>query len=125
MSNYSFEYWLSLNGNRALDNTEHKISKIVFDITRYSEAEAVIDFGTRKVTELEAVNEVQNYLSQPITLDYYNIVKEVMEDSGIYSFEEFINRFKHRSELLGSAIFLEDVARSKSDPDKYFIVTGS
>jgi hypothetical protein len=65
--------------DRAYENTQKIVARIEFDISRYGEYQHCITFDP-KVTEQEAIIEVEKYLSEPITKEYFNKIRDDMFD---------------------------------------------
>lgn len=101
--------------DRSLSEREY-ISSIRFDISRYGKHQRKITFQ-QKVSEAVAINAVEEYLSESLTLDYYNIVKDDLFDE-----ETPWDEYEYRGDLLSSAIFLEELQRNGGEVT---IITGS
>lgn len=95
-----FKYTRSIK----INNKEKKIRTIVFPISRFGKYKMSITFE-EKVTELFAVKTVEEWLSKPLSEDYYNIVKDDLFHDNIEAYGENINRGR----LLGDCIFLEQI----------------
>jgi hypothetical protein len=124
MLDLKFGYWLLLNGGKQLNSEDKKISTIVFNITKYSGIKMSLYFKGDKVTELEAVCAVEKYLSESLTLDYYNIISEQMKKENINSFDEFMAKYSQRYQLLGNDVFLINIIPEIENPNTYFIING-
>lgn len=78
---------------------ERYISQITFDISTYGEIKETLKFGSLK-TELEAISEVEIYLSKAIDKTYFDIIKNDIPDIRL-TFEKFIERNnKYRGDVL-------------------------
>ena len=89
--------------NRQYDTTR-VLFMVTFAISEYGDYTHSIKFKM-PMTEKEAILEVEKYLSKPLTEDYYNLILDGLEDSGIGW--EFARKFyKCRGEVLGDNINL-------------------
>jgi len=94
-----------------IDNTEEKVKSVQFDLSRYGSVKKIIKFPT-PVTYQEAILAAEEYLSQPLTKEYYEIIKE--DTFHEHEWEEAKKWFKCRGDCLTDAKFLE-----RADLTKY------
>ncbi len=108
----SFQYTNSLD--RAYDNVSAVVRAVSFDISRYSEHSHTIQFDA-PVTEQAAIAAAEEYLSQQLTEDYFEQVRNDLfgEDNWKQTREVLRNRLI-RGALLRDAKFLES---AKLDAD--------
>lgn len=99
----SFRY-IIVNSNF---DSRRNVSKVIFNTSRYGKHQAVIEFG-EPVTEIEAVQEAEKWLSQPLTEDHFELVKD-----DLFTIRPVWEGYKYssRGTLLGSAIYLERIIR--------------
>lgn len=91
-----------------IDSRTKNISRIYFDISRYGKYNYYIDFD-HKVSELEAIKTVENFLSGKITKEYYDQIKDDLLNDDL-TFEELESHgYECRGDLLSSCTFLEDI----------------
>lgn len=97
----SFEYTKSCDYK-----PEEYIKSIKFNISRYGECSHTLYFESL-LTDEDAVKEVEEWLSAPITKEYFESVKDDLFDSDL-EFEDLEeNDFRCKGDLLTDAIFLE------------------
>ena len=82
---------------RPYDKKARCIGSVSFDIGRYGKYKCTITFDT-KVSECEAIEAAEEYLSEPVTRDYYAQIKDDLIDSR----EELNNGYTNRGALLGN-----------------------
>jgi hypothetical protein len=93
-------------GDEDYDNTKSCVKEVQFNISRYGKFKHRIVFDN-PVTVRQAVREVEWYLSQPLTQDYYEPM--VWDTFHEMSWEEASKSFKWRGDCLTSARYLEGI----------------
>eukprot|EP01092_Planopodium_desertum_P009910 TRINITY_DN4332_c0_g1_i1.p1 TRINITY_DN4332_c0_g1~~TRINITY_DN4332_c0_g1_i1.p1 ORF type:complete len:127 (-),score=1.35 TRINITY_DN4332_c0_g1_i1:66-446(-) len=99
-----FKYKNSLE--REYSTEPANISSVTFRISRYDEFHQTINFPNL-VCERDAIAAAEEYLSEPLTEDYYEIIRDDTYMGG--SWNEAKENFETRGDCLGDAIFIEDV----------------
>lgn len=103
----AFTYTNSLERN--YDDKNFKVRKITFDIGRYGECRKTILFD-ELVTEKTAIEAIEQYLSEPMTEDYYNVLFLAGDlFCGGDRWEVSKSWMKVRGDCLGDCKFLEDI----------------
>jgi hypothetical protein len=99
-----FKYKLCID----LDNITKNIDKITFDISRYAKYKKTIHFD-EMVTVKFAVEKAEELLSEKLTIDYYNSIKDdvFFKFNSIDEELEYINN-KNKGQLLTDCIWLEE-----------------
>lgn len=87
-----------------IDDTEEKVKSVKFAISRYRAAQKIIKFST-PVTIKKAILVAEDYLSQPLTKEYYEIIKE--DTFHQLEWEQAKEVFECRGDCLTDAVFLE------------------
>lgn len=87
-----------------------KITSITFDISRYGKHKHTLQF-TEPITERAAIGRVQKWLSQSVTKEYFDVVKDDLFGRGMDGFSH--EEFETRGDLLTSLIFLERISTDK------------
>jgi hypothetical protein len=112
-----------------IDNNDRYIDSITFDITRHYNIQHTLIFETTK-TEAEAILEVEKWLSEKITKEYYDYIldKVAKNDNNCskfdYDFETCKKNNWNKSAFLGSGIFLE-VIKHISNTGHVELICGS
>jgi hypothetical protein len=98
----SFKYKIEIE----LDDIEKNVTAITFDISRYHKYTHTLTFDS-PITEKSAVLEVEKWLSNSASEEYYNPMKK---DFGNESFDDYCKYYKSPTKggLLGSCRFLEE-----------------
>lgn len=92
---------------REYENTLKTVKSVTFAISRYDKYEMTIRFDYQNPkTEKETIEYVEAFLSQPLTEEWFNMVRD--DTFHQYSWEEAKEYFKCRGDVLGDAKFLED-----------------
>lgn len=95
---------------RHYNSTRKNVKQVTFAISRYYDVEHTIAFP-KPTTEAQAIQAVELYLSQPITEDYFNQIKDntVLGDDKNKSWAEIQKKYAYqtRGDALGCAIELE------------------
>lgn len=92
--------------DRTYDTTKQTIRSVRFAISRYAKYELTIRFRT-PVTEETAIKQVEEFLSTPLSEDYYSIVKaDTFHEA---DWEDAQRMFKCRGDVLTDCRFLEAV----------------
>ena len=84
--------------------TPENVNSATFKISRYGKHQRTIKF-LNPISEKEAIATVEEYLSQPLTEDYYNQICDDLFDS--LSWIQARECFYSRGECLTQCIFLE------------------
>lgn len=83
------------------------VTSVEFDISRYGKFNHVLEF-TFPLSEKEAVEKVEEYLSHPLTEEYYNgIVDDLFHQA---PWEEAVEYFPCRGDCLTDCKFLENTS---------------
>jgi hypothetical protein len=91
----------------------HKfVKKATFDISRYGEYTKTISFETPKV-RYEAILAVEEYLSEPLTWQEYDQIKEDLIEDNLTE-DTYSQVYEIRGNCLGDKTFLE-IATIKGD----------
>jgi hypothetical protein len=103
-----------------IDNKHKYVKSITFNISRYGKIEQTLNFEIEK-TEMEAIIEVEKWLSKKITKDYFDKINEddiedEYENKNI-SFDKYKNN--NRGFILSSAIFIENI--EKIEPNHIYL----
>ncbi len=93
------------------------VTKVQFDIGRFGKRKHCIEFE-EEVTINEAITEVEQYLSQPITSEYYANIKD--DTFHELEFDAAFKQFRTRGACLTDAYFLEHLY---IDPQGILILT--
>jgi hypothetical protein len=96
-----FKYKLCVD----LDDVNKNINKITFNISRYRKYKHTIVFN-EFVTQKYAVEKVEEWLSEKVTIEYYNKIKDDLFNS-LSEYENIL--MKNRGDLLTDCIFLEEL----------------
>ena len=80
------------------------VSEVRFDISRYGEKQRSLKFDS-PVSENDAILAVEKYLSEPLTEEYYDMIKDDLFHG--YSWDEAKACFTYRGDCLTDCIFLE------------------
>ena len=97
-----FKYKLCVD----LDDINKNIDKITFNISRYRKYKHTIVFN-EFVTQKYAVENVEEWLSEKVTIEYYNKIKDDLFNSLGENVENIL--IKNRGDLLTDCIFLEEL----------------
>jgi hypothetical protein len=96
-----------------IDKEHANVTSITFNVGRYGGLQKTITFDT-PVTEHNAISTVENWLSQPMTLEHFNKLKDEQDlFCGGAQFED--GDFESNSDALGDAHFLEELERKNGD----------
>jgi hypothetical protein len=99
----AFNYTISLP-ERSLDDVKSYIKYITFDISRYGKFTHTISFES-PVTEKMAISEVERWLANDASSEYYNYIKEDLFHD---SYEDYGKNPK-RFDFIGGCYFLEEI----------------
>lgn len=86
-----------------LNYTDEYVKTVKFKISRYGKHEHILEFN-KHVTEPEAIKKVEDYLSKPITREYFDLVTDDTVDLD-WSFDYY--KGLCRGKLLFGAFFLD------------------
>ena len=107
----NFTYRKSLYDSRGhpieYDDANKCILSITFDISRYGEHKKTLTFDDF-VTEKEAIETVEGFLSQPITKEYFNEVRDDLFDPDL-KWPGVLDHYDTRGSLLTDCRFLESI----------------
>jgi hypothetical protein len=94
------------------------VETVRFDIGRYNEISETITFK-KPVSIKDAIKKVEEYLSQPLTAEYFNKVKSdtAYDDS---TWDDVKDDFQIRGDIVAG--FLEDI---EIDNSEIILITGS
>lgn len=106
-----FKYINSLD--REYNDTHRAIRRITFNVGRYGETTHTIYFQML-VSEKDAIEQAEAYLSQPLTEDAYKMLVEKDDIFGGYPWDDVKEFYKIRGRCLGDAKFLEKVVHRGS-----------
>jgi hypothetical protein len=102
-NNNNFKYKLCIE----LDDTKKNVDKITFNISRFRKYKHTIEFN-EFVTKKYAVQKAEEWLSEKVTLEHYNLIKDdlffSLSDYGDLNY--ILN--KNKGQLLTDCIFLEE-----------------
>ena len=101
---------------KELDEDVSNIKKVTFDISRYGNYTHTINFKN-PVSEKEAVEKVEQWLSVPTDKRHYNKVSDDLFSDNQAADSAFLN--KPRGALLGDAIYLESINIEKGHATIY------
>jgi hypothetical protein len=99
-----------------IDNKNKYVKNITFNISRYGKIKQTLNFEIEK-TEMESIIEVEKWLSEKITEDYFDTTNECKN----VSFNEYKNSPK--GFILSSNIFIEII--EKIEPNHIYLSCGS
>ncbi len=97
----------SYNHETKLDNKNKQVNKVTFDISRYGKYEESLTFND-PITIKNAISNVEKYLSQPLTYEYYERIKDDLFSDAM-EFVDAIKYYECRGEALTDNRFLESV----------------
>lgn len=101
---YKFKYILSTD----IDNTTKNVDKITFNISRYGNFTHTIDFD-EFVTEKSAIEKAEEWLSEKVTIDYFNSIKSDLFHTFCNVDEEIeYIKNKNKGDLLTDCKYLEE-----------------
>ena len=86
----------------------HNVKCVEFDISRYGQFTKSLTFDS-PVSEKTAIEAVETYLSEPLTEDYFEMIKDDMFHNNL-SWEQAKEDYKCRGDCLTDARFLEEVS---------------
>jgi hypothetical protein len=89
------------------DGIYESVFRVKFNISRYGKHQHVLEFET-PVTMAKAVQEVEKYLSVPLTEEYYNTVKDDLF-ANLQGWDDVHDSSECRGDLLSSCTYLEAV----------------
>ena len=107
-----FKYVNSMERN--YDSSTKNVTSIRFSVGRYCVLTSMISFKTA-VTELYAIRRVENYLSQPLSVESYN---KLFDKGDLFG----TDRLEYKYEALGDNIHLEEITY---DGGALFLACGS
>ena len=113
--------------NELFDNETKNVDVVRFNMSRYGDHQYAIKFE-KFLTIEEAIFEVEKFLSEVITEDYFNVVKDDLFCGDKLTWIDAQERFKIKGDILGDAKFLESVSLFHKDIDNSIIIcleTGS
>lgn len=96
-----FRYENCLTSTRTAEN----VTTVVFDISRYGKYTHYLLFK-EPVNQQQAISKVEDFLSEPLTEEYYNQIKEDLFDDPM-PFDEAKDNYENRGACLTDARFLE------------------
>lgn len=103
-----FVYTKCLDKNRKTLNTlEARCTDIRFDISRYGQYTHTIGFAI-PISVRQAIKAVEEYLSEPLTQEYYDKIKDDLFCDG-EEWEEAKKYFKCKGDCLTDCKFLEEI----------------
>jgi hypothetical protein len=88
------------------DDANKVVSSVCFNISRYGMHEHSI-FFEEKVTIKTAIEAVEQYLSEPLTEDYYEKIKK--DTFSQFNWKTAQEKFETRGAVLSDAIYLEEI----------------
>jgi hypothetical protein len=89
------------------DSKDEIVKSARFDIGCYGKRERVLNF-TAPVTQNDAVEWIEDFLSEPLTQEYY---EEIRTDTFYaYPWDIAKNLFKYRGDIMADAIFIEGIS---------------
>lgn len=116
----TFKYKINSNG---FNSDIRYIKCIFFDISRYGKHNYIIKCRSPK-TEIEAIKEVEKFLSEPITKSYFdNLEDDLFGDLNFENLEE--NGITCKGDLLVDCIFLESIKSLKNNHSSVIFNCGS
>lgn len=92
--------------DRKYDNTKQKIRLVTFPISRYNKYDHTITFDKAR-TEKAAIHVAEQFLSEPLTKEYYNKIKS--DTFHQYSWKDAQKFFQCKGDVLTDLRFLENV----------------
>lgn len=106
-----------------LDLNEHKEVKVIaFDISRYGKYQHILQFN-KVINMTEAVHQVEKYLSEPLTQEYYEHIKD--DTFHKMTWEQAKQVFTCRGDCLTDCRFLERISPIPQLEGGYFLYCGS
>jgi hypothetical protein len=99
--NNTFKYKICIK----LDDTKKIIDQITFNISRFRKYKHSIEFN-EFVTQKYAVQKAEEWLSEKVTIEHYNIIKDDLTFWNHDDLNDILN--KNRGQLLTDCIFLEE-----------------
>jgi len=106
-----FKYMRDDTGSEDFSYSNGKVLSVKFDISRYGKYKHTLVFPTQISVE-DAIEKAEEYLSEPITEEYYNTVRDDLFCHE-FTWEDVKNKNYCRGDLLSDAIFLESVNVSR------------
>ena len=100
------------------DDAKHDIQSVLFNTSRYGKHHHVITFD-ELVTEKVAIEAVEAYLSEPLTEEYYNKIKE--DTFHQIPWEEAKKEFRCRGATLTNSRFIEDTEVDEDGQLSFFV----
>jgi len=101
-----FRYVYCLNTETLNDRTE-QVESVQFNISRYHKYKKVLEFKT-PLTIKSAIEKVEEYLSQPLIREYYQVIKD--DTFHNYEWGKAQKNFACRGDCLTDSVFLEAVS---------------
>lgn len=88
------------------------ITSVTFPISRYGKVTREMKFAeNEKQTEDQAIKRVEHFLSQPVTREYFDAIKDDLFNRNL-RFEDLAKYdFRCRGDLLTDCVFLEGIDR--------------
>lgn len=86
------------------------VNSVTFDISRYGMYTKTLTFNDF-LSEKEAIEQVEEYLSQPLTREWYEKVKDDLYFDTYENYFEDSTSKPCRGDLLTSLIYLDDIMR--------------
>lgn len=101
-----FKYINSIE--REYNDVNRNVKSVTFSISRYSKYLMTIRFDFREPlkTEKETIEYVEDFLSKPLTEEWYQMVQD--DTFHQYNWSEAQKLFECRGDILGDAKFLEN-----------------
>lgn len=87
-----------------------KVLSVKFNISRYGKYTKTLTFS-RQISINNAIEKAEEYLSQPVTEEYYNEIRDDLFDNETW--EQVKDKNYIRGDLLSDAIFLESASISR------------
>ena len=105
---------------------ESYITQVTFDISRYGAYQSSIKF-IEPVTEEEAIEAVEKYLSTSVSKEYFDEIKDdIFNTDLIWDSPDFKQYYKCKGDFLGDCKFLERIySLSKNTPNSVAFLCGS
>jgi hypothetical protein len=103
-------------------SNENNVVSVKFNASRYGRFAHTLWFD-KQVSEILAIQKAEEYLSKPLTKEYYNIVKDDLFHDAM-EWNEAKHYYQCRGSLLSDAIYLERII-DKNNNGNIYLSTGS
>ena len=100
--------------SKAVGRTAYTANKVRFHTSRYGKHSITLSFPEPK-TQAQLISAAEDYLSKPLTEDYYNTVKDDIFGLAGEPWNEARKSYHCRGDILGDATFLESVALDRNN----------